>query len=250
MTRLAIATLLFAADAPAEREDGRTPRTELRPISPDRPDVTESPYTVDAGRFQLEASVLEYAAGAEAFSFLPFNFKFGVTPRVDLQLLVEPLVVGDDAEFGDVSLRAKLNVWGNDGGDTAFAVMPFVTLPTSEGSRRAEGGLILPFAIAMDAWSFGTMAEFDVAEDAGGGGAHFEALFTVSASRPIEGDLSGFVELAFGWSDDRGAGTSVSLNAGLVYALRENLLVDCGVYIGLDGDVDDLVLVLGITRRF
>lgn len=245
MTRVAIATLLFAATAASS-----TPHTELRPISPDRPDVTQSPYTVDLGRFQLEASVLEYATSAEEFSFFPFNFKVGVTHRVDLQLLVEPLVVDGDAEFGDVTFRAKFNVWGNDGGDTAFAAIPFVTLPTSEGRDRVEGGLILPFAIAVDEWRFGAMAEFDVAEDAGGGGSHLEALFTVNASRAIEGDLSGFVELAFGWSDDGGADTSVSFNLGLVYQVNENLLVDLGAYIGLDGDADDLVLFFGFTRRF
>src|SRR5213592_1877389 len=32
----------------------------LRELTPDRPDKTESPYTVDAGHFQLEMDVLNY----------------------------------------------------------------------------------------------------------------------------------------------------------------------------------------------
>jgi hypothetical protein len=31
-----------------------TPRDLMRPLSTDRPDQTESPYTVDAGHFQIE----------------------------------------------------------------------------------------------------------------------------------------------------------------------------------------------------
>ena len=37
-----------------------TPRDLWRPMSADRPDVTESPRTVDAGAVQLEMSFFEY----------------------------------------------------------------------------------------------------------------------------------------------------------------------------------------------
>ena len=37
-----------------------TPRDLWRPMSADRPDVTESPKTVDAGAVQLEISFFEY----------------------------------------------------------------------------------------------------------------------------------------------------------------------------------------------
>src|SRR5262245_32432486 len=66
----AMATLIAAApvssgqDVPAEKEAppdkwgytlfGPTPRELMRPMSTDRPDQTESPYTVDAGHFQVE----------------------------------------------------------------------------------------------------------------------------------------------------------------------------------------------------
>ena len=37
-----------------------TPRGQMRELSADRPDVTESPYTVDAGHVQLEMSFVDY----------------------------------------------------------------------------------------------------------------------------------------------------------------------------------------------
>src|SRR5687767_4843881 len=39
-----------------------TPRHLMRDLATDRPDVTESPYTVDAGHFQAELSFIEYVS--------------------------------------------------------------------------------------------------------------------------------------------------------------------------------------------
>ena len=38
-----------------------TPRALMRDMDTDRPDTTESPYTVDAGHVQIEFSLTEYA---------------------------------------------------------------------------------------------------------------------------------------------------------------------------------------------
>src|ERR1035437_10086184 len=37
-----------------------TPHNLMRELTPDRPDKTESPYTVDAGHYQLEMSFVEF----------------------------------------------------------------------------------------------------------------------------------------------------------------------------------------------
>ena len=37
-----------------------TPNSLLRELSPDRPDATESPLTVDAGRFAVEMSLFDF----------------------------------------------------------------------------------------------------------------------------------------------------------------------------------------------
>jgi hypothetical protein len=111
-----------------------TPRELMRPLSTDRPDVTESPYTVDAGHFQVELSFFEYArdngGNVDEWDVLPFNVKVGLTNNVDLELLVVPYVSvdvdnpfgggNDGSGFGPLTLRAKINLWGNDGGGAPF----------------------------------------------------------------------------------------------------------------------------------
>ncbi len=115
-----------------------TPRELWRPLSADRPDFTESPYTVDAGAVQLELSFVDYAKNGDAdvWAVAPANLKLGLLNNVDLQFVFDPYVYEDDGAqtrdgFGDTQFRLKINLWGNDGGDTAFAFMPHIQVSTA-----------------------------------------------------------------------------------------------------------------------
>src|SRR3954447_8978655 len=130
-----------------------TPRSAMREMQTDRPDVTESPFTVDAGHVQIETSFFEYAsdAGTEEWDVLPTNIKVGVLNNVDVQFVLSPYQdISPDkgphaAGFGDAQLRVKINLWGDDGGNTALALMPYVQFPTGEKDLtvgHAEYGLI------------------------------------------------------------------------------------------------------------
>src|SRR6267143_1757097 len=72
-TAVKMSGLLFAASCyPLDADGGNVPdksgytlfnpapRELRREMSTDRPDKTESPYTVDAGHFQAEADILSY----------------------------------------------------------------------------------------------------------------------------------------------------------------------------------------------
>ena len=75
-----------------------TPDNELRPFNTDRPSKTDSPVTVDAGRFQLEADFANYtydrynALGTntrvETLLVTPTFLKVGLFENVDFQMLV------------------------------------------------------------------------------------------------------------------------------------------------------------------
>src|SRR2546425_7551668 len=143
----------------------------LRALDTDGPGSTESPYTVDAGHFQIEMTLVSYTSDRESFNgvmqrfeawaIAPMHLKIGLLNRLDAQLLLEPYTVLYELEdgsrttrrgFGDTTLRLKYNFWGNDGGRTALAMTPYVKLPTSQegiGNRGVEGGLVLPLAVGL-----------------------------------------------------------------------------------------------------
>ena len=103
-----------------------TPDSQLRDFSTDRPDKTESAYTVDAGHFQHETDIINFVydseGGESSSSILAMapNLKFGLTNNSDLQIVVSSFNYvrqqssGKDSKqsgFGDILLRLKVNLW-------------------------------------------------------------------------------------------------------------------------------------------
>lgn len=240
-----------------------TPRPLLREMSTDRPDLTESPYTVDAGHAQIEMEVVSLARdeGLDRTGYAGFLVKLGLLPHADLQLgfesLHEDLDPGDlppppddDSGPSNLTVRLKWNLWGNDGGATAFALMPYVELPTAEGETDAAYGLILPLALSGP-WEtgLGTMAQVDVLPDADGEGRHAEWLLTATVARDLFGSVAGFLEGASGHRP-RSEGTWTGLvNAGLTLAVTPDLQLDAGARFGISDAADDVAGFLGISFR-
>lgn len=262
-----------ASDKRAYHLFNPTPRDLMRPLSADRPDVTESPHTVDAGHVQLELSFVEYTrdhhndanADTDAWTAGAANVKLGVLNNLDLQLVFDAYIhERNDLDagpttttegFGDTQLRAKLNLWGNDTGDTALAVMPFVTFPTAHDDaldhNHIEGGIILPFGIALpDEFGLGLQAEVDFVFDEDDDAYDTEFAHTAALGRPLVGPLSGFVEYVGVVSTDPDTDYAATLGTGLVYEIHENLALDTAVSVALTEQADDLTVLAGLTWRY
>ena len=253
-----------------------TPRALLREMTTDRPDKTESPYTVDAGHVQLEADLLNYTydrinsardhTAVASYAIAPINFKVGLGNASDLQVVVPTYNVvrsHDTAAgrvhyergFGDLVTRLKVNFWGNDGGDTALGVMPFVKWPTASrglGKGSVEGGIILPLAVSLPGgWDMGTMVETDFNRDEDGDGHHVEVISSVTFSHKIAGELRGYVEFYNNLSaEHRGTPWVATADVGLTYGLTSDIQLDAGVNVGLTRAADDFNPFVGISFRF
>jgi hypothetical protein len=227
------------------------PRALLRPLSTDRPDATESAYSVDAGHFQVETEVLrlgrsrfEEQTAAEELGLNHANLKVGLTHNVDLQVVVESYTIQTESQgerstrragFGDITVRLKRNLWGNDGGTTAFALMPFVKLPTGRrcGNRAWEGGIVTPFSVQLPHdFTLGTQLQATLYRDSEAAEHFLELAPTLTVGHDLYKTLGGFVEIASAW-DTRGAGWSATLNGGPVLRLGENLQLDTGINLAL-----------------
>lgn len=256
-TRLAALFLLFS---PVCAMAG-----ELRDLATDRPDKTESPQTVDAGHAQIELDFATYghdrsdAERTEQIDILPINLKYGVAANADLQLIMAPYVhqrVTDEATgartavggFGDMTVRLKYNLWGNDGGKTAMALMPFVTLPTAKTGLGADGvefGLIAPLSVKLsEQVDLAMMTEVDALREDG----HYHAGIINSASLGfhLTKRLGLYTELYTEHDRD----WIVTGDTGLTYAVGENSQFDLGANIGLTDAADDISLFVGFSRRF
>ncbi len=232
-----------------------TPRSWMREMSTDRPDTTESPFTVDAGHVQVEMDAVsaEHDQGSTEVGVATTNLKLGLTTFADVQLIMQPYRrAGGITGIGDLTLRTKVNVWGNDGGGVAFAVMPFFSFPTATsglGTGHAEGGLILPLALQgpLD-FDITTMLELDAAfrED------HYgtDLILTCSIGHDLLGALAGYVEVASSAPLDSPAQLELGLNGGLTLGIGQDVALDGGGRVGLTESAPDLALFVGGSARY
>jgi hypothetical protein len=247
-----------------------TPVSLMREFNTDRPDVTESPYTVDAGHFQVEFSFAEYThddgqgTRTDGWAVVPANFRVGLLNNLDLQLLVNPFqelrshghgISQHRSGLGYTELRSNLNLWGNDGGKTAFSLMPFVRFPTgSDGlsNHHIEGGLILPLAVQElpAGFDLGAMAEFDVDRNNQNGAYGVDFIHSVALEHSL------FVEELKAYGEYVGIspmGTGHTylayFDTGATYALTRNTQLDIGINIGLAGRADDFTVFAGFSFR-
>lgn len=252
-----------------------TPREYMREMSTDRPDKTESAYTVDAGHFQIEMDFFTYTRdrdtrdGADtrvdAWAVAPINFKMGLFNSVDLQTVIETYnhVETDDrvagtktrqTGFGDVTSRLKVNFWGNDGGPTALAVMPYVKYPTNQdklGNNSVDGGIIVPLAIELPAgFGMGVMPQFDFVRNEDRDGHHTEFVNTITVGHSLVGDLGMYVEFFSAVSTEDDSPWVGTVDLGFTYGLTPDIQLDAGVNIGVTDSADDVNPFLGISLRF
>lgn len=247
-----------------------TPAAEMRELSTDRPDQTESPYTVDAGHFQVELDFVNLTVDREDgirtrdLAVAPMNLKVGLTNCVDLQLMIDPFVrsrvedrstgaVAKASGFGDVTTRVKINFWGNDGGSTAFAFMPFVKWPLSASEVRngeTEGGLIFILGYELPGgWGSAVMTEFDFVDD-GAGGRDTEWLNSITFSHDITDKMGAYFEFVAITSNADGYRWQGQFDTGLTFALSDNRQLDLGCNIGVTKSAPDFQPFIGYSARF
>jgi hypothetical protein len=150
-----------------------TPVDLRRPYNTDRPSKTDSPYTVDAGVFQIESDVanwtLDYQEGVRTRTWIAgnTNFKLGLTNWMDFQVFPQFYVnkrtsgrgFGKPLEqdgFGDTTVRLKINLLGNDGGKLAIGILSSLKIPTNTGDTGNhvwEPGFELPVNYSLP-WGF------------------------------------------------------------------------------------------------
>ncbi len=247
-----------------------TPDEQLRDLATDRPDKTESAYTLDAGHFMHETDIVNYTINQdggireESLFFLAPNLKVGLTNDTDLQVIYQPYRYKRDRVVatrethrevggGDLVVRLKTNVWGNDGGDTAGAVMPYVVLPVGDrapgGNEGVEGGLILPFAASItEDWGLGLMTQLDILRGAEHGVYYAQWVNSASVSRSLFGPVSGYAEIFIATSHQQDP--VITADSGLTWMVGANTQLDAGINIGVTEEADDLNPFVGVSQRF
>lgn len=247
------------------------PTDQMRSFSTDRPTKSNVPYTVDAGHFQYETDLANFthqvAGPARTDTLLVPNptLKVGLTNNVDFEVNV-PLsgvrtygTAGAPSTSlwgaGDTYLRSKVNLWGNDGGDTAAAIIPYIKAPSAPigiGNGAVEGGLIGPIAFNLpNSFTLLLVPETDVLKNSLNNDYHGNYVFDVNLSREVIKNVTAYVELWSDYNADPAArATLVSADAAIAWVFLPNVQVDVGANFGLTSATPMVQVYAGLSQRF
>jgi hypothetical protein len=264
---LLLSLTTMAADEVRHHLFSPTPRGAMRDLSTDRPDQTESPYTVPAGHLQIEMDLIHWTrdredgVAYEALNITPINLKLGILEHADLQLIFESWSRETVREggrrlmregIGDFTIRWKQNLWGNDGGTTALAVMPFVTLPlrASElGREDAEAGIIIPVGWNLPHGLYlGMMTEWDWVHVEDAGHRHVW-LNTITLGVEVTDRLGAYIEFTAIVYEDSAPWES-TVDGGFTFALNDHTQFDIGCNVGVTRSAPDVQPFIGVTYRY
>jgi len=250
-----------------------TPDSALRSFCTDRPTKSNLPCTVDAGHWQYEADALNWTysdiGGTKQNTYLFTNptVKLGLTNKSDLELNIAPVetvtthnkATGANTSQtgnGDLYTRVKYNLVGDDSGDVAVTLLPYVKIPTAEpgiGNKAFEEGVIVPvsFNLPMN-FSLVLDPEFDNFKDADGSGYHDNYQGLVNISHTVfSSNITAYAELWSGINEDpSGTIRQSSADFAVTWLVRPTLQLDVGTNIGLNAETPNVQAYTGISQRF
>jgi len=272
---LAINRALFADPSPTPTPDksqytlfNPTPIDLRRPYNTDRPSKTDSPFTIDAGVFQIESDVanwtLDYEHSKRVRTWITgnTNFKLGLTNWMDLQVFPQFYVntrtsgpaSGKPVEhdgFGDTTVRLKINLLGNDGGKLVIGFLSSLKIPTNTGDTGNhvwEPAFELPVSYSLPlGFPLFAQTRIDILDKARSSNMQVQWQNPIGLSRTLVGNLSGYVEFYDAVSSGPWVGT---LDTGLIYQGTPNFSVDVDSFFGLTQSASDYNVFTGFGYRF
>lgn len=266
MPRIAAAVAFVVLSAtPAHAED------EARDLCANRPGRGSPPCVLDAGRFQVEASLIDFTHDRQTGTttdttlYGDLALRIGVTPRAEAELAFSPYLetrqkdVGGSSRttgYSDLTLSWRQSLRHPDGSGTSIAVQPFIIAPTGKRGFSAggwQGGVVAPMAFALPSgFGLGLTPQLAAVRNAAGGGAHLSATGVIGLSHPL-GPFSLGAEFYIAYDDDpSGHTTSETFDlagAWLPPGLKDTQF-DLGVNAGLDRNAPDYEVYAGIAHRF
>ena len=274
---LACSATAQAGDAPdksAYTLFSPTPEQDLRDFSPDRPARAISATTVDAGHLQIESDFFDLTrsnqdgASSHLLQLADPLLKLGLTNTIDVEVMFggfNTLHTIDNASgtplqsgrgYGDTTFTGKLNLFGNDGGDVALAVAPYVIAPTGAHAITAglvEGGVIAPLTVKLPQdFSLTLETEVDALANEAGPGRHVAFTNMAEISHPVPGlkDLTAYAEFYSQVTAARHEANQYTFDVALAYQVGKNTQFDVGANFGLNRGAPDTQVYTGVAQRF
>lgn len=233
----------------------------LRSLATDRPDATESFQTVDKGFFQIESSIVAYSmdktkqSRVETWSLAETNIKYGMTDKIDLQLVMSPYVIEKNSQTkslsgeGDIQIRSKINLWGNDQAEDGLALLPYIKVPHGRFSNdEYEGGLIVTYGADYHDFNLGSQIQIDRAYNSDTQKHEWAGSHTLVIGHGFEKGLGAYIEYIGDYTLKQNYVPYASF--GGTWQTSKNFQWDIGSKLALSEQGNDQLFFGGFSVRF
>jgi hypothetical protein len=245
---------------------------EERDLCADRPGKATPSCTLDAGHFQIEAGLLDYAHSRDADSIEDdytsgdLLLVYGVNDSLEARAGWDGYgwsrtrdrmtgMIEHQQGAGDLTLSVRQNLRHPDDKGTAFAVQPRITLPVGHdplGAGTWSAGVLVPFGadLAKD-WRLTLDPEVDASADEDRHGRHLAYALAAAVTRSLG---EAWQLSAEGWAmrddDPSGHTTQASVDFSAAWQPDKNRQVDLSAYVGATHETPRIELVFGVAQRF
>ena len=256
-----------------------TPPDQMREMDQDRPNKVNTPHTIDAGHLQVETGLADYlffrdhSHGADVrtdtWALGQPNFRLGVLDNLEVNAAFTAYsflrfhdYVADQTSrrrgFGDTVVGGKVNFWGNDGADgawaTALAIQPQVKLPTAGrdlGNGHAEFLANVPLQINLPAeFHLGLQTTPALERTSDNTGYTAGWANAICVDRVIFEKFDVYLEGASHLTGERHQEGQGTVDVGVVYQLTRNVSLDTGVNLGVNRASPKAEWFVGMSVRF
>jgi len=170
------------------------------------------------------------------------EFTYGGSPATPLN------GSGNSSRFGDVNVGTKVNLWGNDGGLTALAVAPYVSIPTDHGLVLA--GIDVAFAVRLPHQFYLKLASNPYPIDNGQHTIYFGIDNSMSLHKTFAGNFDAYADLDATWESQTGTSWFGYAGFGVAYLVDRNFEIFAAINFGLNSHAYDYNPRLGVSLRF
>lgn len=223
-------------------------------INPDRPGTSNSSFTVDKGRLQVESGfAFQTDKGEDRTLYtVPLTLRYGLSNNLEIRVDSDFLSLqGSESGIADLSPGIK---WNFSPGNPSFGLLAGARTDTGSNNFKGKGTepyLILAANIDSAAGSdleinIGTARRIDSDSNE----RFFQWTFAATYTIPLTEKLQGFAELASIGPDMADGIYVTTIDGGLAYLINKDMQIDFDVMKGLSSRGVDLFGTCGISVRF
>ncbi len=221
----------------------------------DRPDFTESPFTVQPDRMQLEMGYTyrESDNGNEVRTqnFPEVLLRIGWVENWELRLGWGGYSFEENGEdiANDMRVGAKWAISDQDGWHPQLALLGEITIPTGHGDNDVDPTITL-------AWSYDLNDKNSVGGNLGIGsvtqdGDRFaQGSASIAWNHTLDDQWGFYTEYYTTFPDADDEDAVHIIDGGLVYLINDDLQLDFSLGFGLNEQADDLIVGFGFSHRF